>query len=123
MGAGATPNISSTADLTARIVAHIITKAREEALVADQAVVEANHSAEVMWTGEVKRRALWFSVMPTCTPSYFNAESKGAFEEKSPEQIEAELKRVPWGTGPLDYKARMCSWMHFGSLDGFSVRN
>lgn len=123
MGAGATPNISSTADLTARIVAHIITKAQKEAVDADQAVIEANRSAEVAWTDEVKRRALWFSVMPTCTPGYFNVESKGAFEEKSPEQIEAELKRMPWGTGPLDYKARMCSWMQFGSLDGFSIRN
>lgn len=123
MGAGATPNISSTADLTARVVAHIITKARDEALVADQAIVEANLSAEATWTDEVKRRALWFSVMPTCTPSYFNAELKGAFEEKPPEQIEAEMKRAPWGTGPLDYKARMYSWMQFGSLDGFTVRN
>ncbi|KAH8767267.1 hypothetical protein F5883DRAFT_670561 [Diaporthe sp. PMI_573] len=123
MGAGATPNISSTADLTARVVAHIITNAREQALDADRAVVEANRLAELTWTDEVKRRALWFSVMPTCTPSYFNAEGKGAFEEKSPEQIEAELKRMPWGTGPLDYKARMCAWMQFGSLDGFSIRN
>lgn len=109
--------------MTARLVAHIITKAREEALVADLAVVEANRSAEAAWTDEVKRRALWFSVMPTCTPSYFNAEGKGAFEDKPPEQIEAELKRMPWGTGPLDYKARICAWMQFGSLDGFSVRN
>lgn len=109
--------------MTARVVAHIITKAREEAAVADRAIVEANISAEAAWTDEVKRRALWFSVMPTCTPSYFNMERKDAFEEKSPEQIEAELKRMPWGTGPLNYKARMCSWMQFGSLDGFTVSN
>jgi hypothetical protein len=123
MGGSVSSNLSSMGDMTGRIVAHIITTAREEALVADRAIVEANRSAELAWTDEVKRRALWFSVMPTCTPSYFNGEGKGAFEEKSPEQIKAELKRTPWGTGPLDYKARMQGWMQFGSLDGFGIRN
>ncbi|KAG8156549.1 hypothetical protein KVR01_013653 [Diaporthe batatas] len=123
MGNGATPNICSSSDLTARIVAHTIARARQEAQVADKAVIEATRNAELWWTDEIKRRALWFSLLPTCTPGFFNGESKGFFDKKTPEQIDAELRRMPWGTGPLDYKARMCSWMDLGSLDGFTVRN
>ncbi|POS71448.1 hypothetical protein DHEL01_v210154 [Diaporthe helianthi] len=123
VGGGATPNNSSTGDSAARFVAHIISRGRAEAVDPDKAVIEANRVAELAWTDEVKRRALYFSVMPTCTPSFFNAESKGFFEEKSPEQIDLELKHTAWGTGVLDYVARVRAWVQLGTLDGFTVHN
>ncbi|WYZ36154.1 hypothetical protein EsH8_XI_000037 [Colletotrichum jinshuiense] len=121
-GAGISYNMTSVYDVYSRFTAHVIAEAHRRAGDAGRVAVEPSKEAEDRYTDEVQNRALWFSVMETCTPGWATGEGEGALETKTPEEKIAIARRVVWGGGPLDYKRKVLEYISKGGLDGFEVK-
>ncbi|GKT40602.1 FAD-binding monooxygenase ausC [Colletotrichum spaethianum] len=120
-GAGISYNLTSAYDVFSRLIAYVIAEAYRGTDNAETISIEPTRDAEARYGDEVQKRALWFSVMATCTPGWFSGEGDGALEVKTAEQKIALARRAPWGAGPLDYKRRVLEYISKGSLDGFEV--
>jgi cation diffusion facilitator CzcD-associated flavoprotein CzcO len=123
-GAGASWNYTGTLDIQAIFVAGIIKEAQDRAGQGQRVIIEPSKEAEDRYGREVAKRALWYTAMSTCTPSYFNAEGADAFqkqETKTEEQLVNEGKKVAWGSGPVDYKEMTKSYIANRGLKGFMV--
>ncbi|OHW91857.1 phenylacetone monooxygenase [Colletotrichum incanum] len=121
-GSGISYNLTSAYDVFSRLIAHVIADAHKRADDAGNIAIEPTKEAEDRYGDEVQKRALWLSVMATCTPGWFSGEGEGALEDKTPEQKIALARHAPWGSGPLDYKRRVLEYISKGGLDGFEVR-
>ncbi|KAH6620572.1 cyclohexanone 1,2-monooxygenase [Boeremia exigua] len=121
-GSGATWNLTSVIETKAALLASIITQAQKQAGPGQRVVIEVSKEGESQFGQEVAKRANWFSVMPVCTPGYFNGEGAATFQEpKTEEQVFNESKRMAWGAGPLDYKEMTKDYAARGDLKGFTV--
>ncbi|EKG09415.1 hypothetical protein MPH_13557, partial [Macrophomina phaseolina MS6] len=98
-GAPMPPNLTSTFDMLAKLVAHIVATASQRAEDTQRLTIEATKEAEEEYSREVRRRALWFSVSQTCTPSYFNAE--GEIFGLDPKKAAQAASKASWGGGPI----------------------
>ncbi|KAF5019288.1 hypothetical protein F66182_8706 [Fusarium sp. NRRL 66182] len=121
-GSGATWNYTSCLETQAALMVNIIKQAEKQQGPGQRVVIEASQEGEIKYGLEVAKRMYWYSVMPTCTPGYFNNEGAGAFEKQEPktnEQLVNEGKKMPWGGGPIDYKERTEDYIRKGDLQGF----
>lgn len=124
-GAAATWNFTSAMDMMAELIGAIITQAQQRAGKGNRVVIEPSVDGERQYALELAKRAAWYSVMPVCTPGYFNAEGAAAFqkkEKKSEEQVINESRKMPWGSGPVDYRRMAEEFVANGDLDGFMVK-
>lgn len=101
-GSASSLNLTSVFDLSAKLTAYIISEAARKAQGSEKLIVEASKDGEDKYTAEVKKRALWFSVLSTCTPGYFTEE--GAASNIKPEELDRVAKYSNWGGGPLDFE-------------------
>ncbi|KPM39224.1 hypothetical protein AK830_g7329 [Neonectria ditissima] len=120
-GAGTSLNLTSVFDINAKLVAHIISEASRKAGNPDKLVIEASKDGEEKYTAEVKKRALWFSGLSTCTPGYFSEEGAAA-NIKEPEELDRVAKYTAWGGGPLDFEDVVEAFKAKGTLEGFDVQ-
>jgi cation diffusion facilitator CzcD-associated flavoprotein CzcO len=106
-----------------RHIAYILGQAhRKSGLDTSSLTVEVTDEAEEAWSSEVARRALWFSSMGGCTPSYFTNE--GAFSKpQDPEEMMRIARTMMWGEGYEDYLRILEKWRGEGRLEGFMVGN
>ncbi|KAK7430491.1 hypothetical protein QQZ08_003010 [Neonectria magnoliae] len=119
-GAGTSLNLTSVFDINAKLVAHIIAVASRRAQDSGKLVVEASKDGEEKYTAEVKKRALWFAGLSTCTPGYFSEE--GAIAAKKPEELDQVARYTPWGGGPLEFEDVVDSFKAKDVLEGFEVQ-
>jgi len=123
-GSGATWNFTSVVETQAALITSIMKQAQKQAGPGQRVVIEASKEGESQYGQEVAKRTTWFSVMPTCTPGYFNGEGAAAFEGQVPkteEQLVNEGKKMAWGTGPMDYKEMTEDYAARGDLKGFTI--
>ncbi|KAJ1324703.1 pentalenolactone D synthase [Microdochium nivale] len=118
-------NMTSTYNAIASVLTHVLATAVAQSGVApEKLVIEAGRSAAEKYTGAVAERAVWFTVVDTCTPSYANGEGASSFAPPSPEQAAAMVKRAYWGTGVLDYQRVNGEYMArtANKLEGWETR-
>jgi cation diffusion facilitator CzcD-associated flavoprotein CzcO len=123
-GSSATWNHTSSVDAEATLVASIVMQAQKQAGQSQRISIEATEEGEKEYGLEVAKRAAWYSVMPTCTPGYFNGEGAVSFqkqEQKTKEQLLQEGKKVSWGSGPVDYREMAEDYATNKNLRGFTV--
>lgn len=121
-GAGVSYNLTSAFDVAARCVAGIVEIAHKQARDASKLAIEPTKQAEDRNTDELQNRALWFSVLSTCTPGWYTAEGEGTFDKRTPEQQAAPMRHVVWGSGMLDFKQMVSEYIARGNLDDFIIR-
>ncbi|KAK7214216.1 hypothetical protein V2G26_021394 [Clonostachys chloroleuca] len=122
-GGGISYNLTSAFDIMAGFVASTIASAHKRARDTNTLAIEPTKQVEDRYTDEVQKRALWFSVLETCTPGWFTGEAEGAFEEKTPERQAFQMRRAPWGSGILDYKRTVLEYISRGDLEGIELRD
>ncbi|KAM0229905.1 hypothetical protein ACHAPO_009627 [Fusarium lateritium] len=123
-GGGATWNYTSTLDTQAALIVSIVKQAQKQKGPNQKVVIEASQEGERNYGLEVAKTMNWYSVVPTCTPGYFNNEGAAAFAKTQPkteEQLINEGKKMPWGAGPVDYKEMTQDYAAQGNLEGFTV--
>jgi hypothetical protein len=99
-------------------------QAQDRADQSQRVIIEPSKEGEDRYGREVAKRALWYSAMSTCTPSYFTNEGAAAFqkqEAKTEEQMVNEGKKAAWGSGPVDYKEMTKGYIANRGLEGFMV--
>ncbi|EKG09650.1 Pyridine nucleotide-disulfide oxidoreductase [Macrophomina phaseolina MS6] len=119
-GGPVSPNLTSTFDMVAKLVAHIVAEASRRSGNARRLVIEAKKEGEDAYSGELLKRAGWFSIVPTCPPSYFNREGE-AFKIKSPKEAALAARKGAWGGGPGEWWKIAQEYIAKLSLDGFEV--
>lgn len=117
---GASYNYTHFADVTARLISHVIAEGSRKATNPDTLVVEATAEAAERYTQEVARQAAWFAVMPTCTPGYFTLEGEIS-KPTSPEQAAKMARMSAWGAGMNDWQDKVEKYMAQGNLEGWSI--
>ncbi|KAH7070090.1 hypothetical protein FB567DRAFT_573611 [Paraphoma chrysanthemicola] len=109
-GGPVTWNHTSTMDTLARLIASVVAQAQKKAGQGERVIIEASKEAERQYGLEVAKRALWYTA--------------GAFEEKKPktnEELIQEGKKLPWGSGPIDFAQMADKWVAKGDLEGFAI--
>ena len=119
-GSASSLNLTSVFDLNAKLTAYIISEAARKAQGSEKLTIEASKDGEDKYTAEVKKRALCFSVLSTCTPGYFTEE--GAASNIKPEELDGVAKYSNWGGGPLEFEQLVESFKDEGTLEGFDVQ-
>ncbi|CAH0018849.1 unnamed protein product [Clonostachys rhizophaga] len=122
-GGGISYNLTSAFDITARFMASTIATAHKRAGDINNLAIELTKQAEDRYTNEVQKRALWFSVLETCTPGWFTGEAEGAFEKQTLEKQAARMRHAGWGSGILDFKRVVLEYISKGDLEGFEFRD
>lgn len=123
-GVGASWNYTSTLDTQAALIVNIVKQAQKQQGLSRRVVIEASQEGERKYGLEVAKMMHWYSVVPTCTPGYFNNEGAAAFEKHEPktkDQLINEGKKMAWGAGPVDYKEMLENYLAKGDLEGFAV--
>lgn len=116
----ASPNLSSAYDLTARLIAHLIMAAMAETASSPTLIIEPKKEAEDAYTQEVEKRALWFSVLTTCTPGYFTQDGDLTVPKPAGE-ITRKSRTAPWGEGIVKYQPMIERVQEENRLDGFEI--
>ncbi|KAF7629555.1 putative monooxygenase [Aspergillus flavus] len=119
-GGAASPNLSSSYDITARFSAYLIKQAMEKMSNCSTILIEPTLGGEEHYTKEVVKRALYFAVLKTCTPGYFTHDGAIALP-KSAEETARDLRKAPWGEGIVKYQHMVESLQVEGRTDGFNI--
>ncbi|PPJ54694.1 hypothetical protein CBER1_06018 [Cercospora berteroae] len=120
-GSGVSYNLTGIYDATSQHVAHILAKANENTNPGDKVVIESTKEAEKQWGNEVAKRANFFALLPTCTPSYFTSEGKYSVKRLSPEEESRMARLVAWGGGPVEWQEILEAYQEKGNLEGLRV--
>ncbi|KAL2837961.1 hypothetical protein BJY01DRAFT_258205 [Aspergillus pseudoustus] len=119
-GGAASPNLSSSYDITARLSASLIKKALEKTSNRHTIRIEPTLDGEEQYTQEVAKRALYFAVLTSCTPGYFTQDGAIALP-KSAEEAARGLRKAPWGEGIVKYQQMVESFQAGGQTEGFNI--
>lgn len=120
-GSGASYNLTGIYDATSQHIAHVLAKAHADAKPGDQVVVESTEDEEKQWGNEVAKRANFFALLSTCTPSYFTSEGKHSVKRPSPEEEARMARLAAWGGGPVEWQEILEAYQEKGNLEGLRV--
>lgn len=123
-GSAGSYNLTSLYDVVARLISHVIAEASRQAADPDRLVIEASRDGEDRYNEEVKKRALGYSALSICTPTYFTAEGDTLKQPKTEDEAKLKAKRAGWGTGIVDYQRMTEAYMDRAEnkLEGFDLR-
>ena len=120
-GSGSSYNFTSMLEVDAKLIAHVIKKAYEQAEPGQKVVVEASEEGAEEWSNEVAKRAAFFGALLQCTPGWYTLEG-AALQTESIDDKTFVAKNAPWGSGPVDFQERIEAYIAAGSLRGFTVK-
>jgi cation diffusion facilitator CzcD-associated flavoprotein CzcO len=120
-GSGSSYNFTSMLEVDAKLIAHVIKKAYEQAEPGQKVVVEASEEGAEEWSNEVAKRAAFFGALLQCTPGWYTLEG-AALQTESMDDKTFVAKNAPWGSGPVDFQERIEAYIAAGSLRSFTVK-
>lgn len=117
-GGSRSANLTSVLSSQARFTAHIVKEASSRASEPESVVIEVAKEAEEAWVGKLAALGTWFAPLATCPPTYFTAYEDKA---KTPEQLEADMRRGGWPLGPVDFDHIIRDYIKAAQLDGINI--
>ncbi|KAF7348279.1 Phenylacetone monooxygenase [Mycena sanguinolenta] len=119
-GTGTTANFTYTLSLLGSHVATILAEAERRVGSSNKVTVEATKAGEDEWSGEVLKRASWFTAISGCTPGWVNREGTFGKGLDMEGQIKA-ARGTPWGEGMASFTEVLRAWQAEGKLRGIQV--
>ncbi|KUI57324.1 Pentalenolactone D synthase [Cytospora mali] len=114
---GSASNHTHMVDVQARHMAYVLGEAKRRGT----AVVEATVEGEEGWSTECALRAAWYTMVPMCTPGYFNKEGAMFGKQPAPEDAMRMARASSWGEGMLSYEDILTEWRRKGDLTGMVI--
>ncbi|RII05078.1 hypothetical protein CUC08_Gglean010725 [Alternaria sp. MG1] len=120
-GAGS-PNLTAVYDIESTHLANVLKEAARRAPDPTKLVIEPTKQAEDAWVDEIEKWSLWYSVVITCTPGYFNHEGATLrLAGGDPEKRRQAMRRVLHGGGIAMYERIVREYDAKGDIEGFEV--
>ncbi|KAJ4986334.1 phenylacetone monooxygenase [Stagonosporopsis vannaccii] len=120
-GSGTSYNLTSILEIEAKVIAHVIKTAHEQAKPGQKVIIEPSEKGAEDWANEVAKRAGFFSALLQCTPGWFTNEG-AALQKEGNDDVEFVNKNAPWGSGPVDFQNRIEAYIASGRVEGFVVK-